>query len=227
MAMGRVQLALGSYRSLREVVFHTLRQAILSGDLPAGAPLVETELAKEMGISTTPLREALRMLELEGLVLSIPHRGTFVTKLSEADLRDACEVRAALEGMAGFCAASKITPEQLTELRSLLTQAEACIVARDYQTTYRTNARFHHLIWEAGGNRRLIGLLEMMVDLIRAISLRVFKVEGQPEINWRQHMEILRALESRGPERTQQLLFEHILSMVPLVSEVGDPEQPE
>ncbi len=225
MVVGRAQLAAGNCRSLREVAFHMLRQAILNGDLKAGAPLVETEIAKEMGISTTPLREALRMLELEGLVLSIPHKGTFVTELSEADLRDACEVRAALEAAAGYSAASKITPEQLMELRSLLEQAEAYITVRDYPAAHRTNARFHHLIWEASGNKRLINMLETMMDRIHAISIRLFKVPGQAEVSWGQHKEILDALESRDPQRTRELFFQHILAMSPLLSEERlDPE---
>ncbi len=224
MVVGRAQLATGSYRSLRELAFHSLRWAILSGDLKAGAPLVETELAKEMGISTTPLREALRMLEHEGLVRGIPHKGTFVTGLSEEDLRDACEVRAALESVAGYGAALRSTPEQVAELHSLLEQAAAQIAGCDYSAARSTNAKFHHLIWEASGNKRLIGMLETMIDRIHAISVRLFRVPGQAEVGWGQHREILDAIESGDSSRARELLFRHILAMIPHMSEPLDPE---
>lgn len=225
MVGSRTRLRVSNYRSLREVAFHSLRQAILSGDLKTGAPLVETELAREMGISTTPLREALRMLELEGLVRGIPHKGTFVTGLSEDDLKDACEVRAALESVAGYSAASKITPEQLAEMRSLLEQARVCIAERDFAAAHNINARFHHRIWEASGNRQVVGMLEMMKDRIHAISARLFRVPGQAEEGWRQHKEILDAIESGDALQARELLFRHILAMIPHISSSLDLER--
>ena len=114
---GDFQIDMNEYLPLRDVVFNTLRQAILRGELKPGERLMEIQLAQRLGVSRTPVREAIRKLELEGLVLMIPRKGAEVAEITIKDLEDVLQVRAALEELAVRDACEKITEEQLKELR--------------------------------------------------------------------------------------------------------------
>ena len=111
------EVNMNDFLPLRDVVFNTLRQAILRGELQPGERLLEIHLANKLGVSRTPIREAIRKLELEGLVLMIPRRGAVVAEITEKSLRDVLEVRRALEELAVKLACQKIKPEEIEELK--------------------------------------------------------------------------------------------------------------
>jgi DNA-binding GntR family transcriptional regulator len=113
---------LNDYKPLREVIFNTLREAIIVGELKPGERLMEVQLADKMGVSRTPVREAIRKLELEGLVVMVPRKGAQVADLSVKDIMDVLEVRATLDGLATALSAQRITDEELKELRHVNTQ---------------------------------------------------------------------------------------------------------
>ena len=108
---------MNEYLPLRDVVFNTLRQAILRGELKPGERLMEIQLANKLGVSRTPIREAIRKLELEGLVLMIPRKGAEVAEITEKNMRDVLEVRKALEELAVQLACEKITDEEIEEMK--------------------------------------------------------------------------------------------------------------
>ena len=108
---------MNEYLPLRDVVFNTLRQAILRGELKPGERLMEIQLANKLGVSRTPIREAIRKLELEGLVLMIPRKGAEVAEITEKNMRDVLEVRKALEELAVQLACEKITAEEIEEMK--------------------------------------------------------------------------------------------------------------
>ena len=110
---------MNEYLPLRDVVFNTLRQAILKGELAPGERLMEIQLAEKLGVSRTPIREAIRKLELEGLVLMIPRKGAEVAKISEKSLRDVLEVRRSLEELAIELACQRMSPEDLAKLEQM------------------------------------------------------------------------------------------------------------
>ena len=107
---------MNEYLPLRDVVFNTLRKAILKGELKPGERLMEIALAERLGVSRTPVREAMRKLELEGLVVMIPRRGAQVANITEKDLNDVLEVRISLENLSIENACARMTEEQLAEL---------------------------------------------------------------------------------------------------------------
>lgn len=115
--MHNFQMNINEYLPLRDVVFYTLRQAILKGELEPGERLMEMQLAEQLGVSRTPIREAIRKLELEGLVLMIPRRGAIVAKITEKDLKDVLEVRASLERLSTKLACERMEEETIEELR--------------------------------------------------------------------------------------------------------------
>ena len=114
----KFQVSMDEYLPLRDVVFNTLRQAILRGELKPGERLMEIQLANKLGVSRTPIREAIRKLELEGLVLMIPRKGAEVAEITEKSLKDVLEVRRALEELAVEIACEKMTAQQIEELKA-------------------------------------------------------------------------------------------------------------
>ena len=113
-------IKLDSYQPLREVVCETLREAIRGGVLKPGERLMEIQLADELGVSRTPVREAIRKLELEGYVIMLPRRGTYVANLSIRDINEVFEIRTTLDALASGLAAERITAEELEKLERLL-----------------------------------------------------------------------------------------------------------
>ena len=118
------QVDMDQYLPLRDVVFNTLRQAILRGELKPGERLMEIQLANKLGVSRTPIREAIRKLELEGLVLMIPRRGAEVAEITEKSLRDVLEVRGALEELAVDLACERIKEDDIEKLREAAKEFE-------------------------------------------------------------------------------------------------------
>ena len=124
------QVNMNEYLPLRDVVFNTLRQAILRGELKPGERLMEIQLANKLGVSRTPIREAIRKLELEGLVLMIPRKGAEVAEITEKSLRDVLEVRKALEELAVKLACDRMTKQQMSQLKE---------AAKEFEETLKTN----------------------------------------------------------------------------------------
>ena len=147
------------YLPLRDVVFKTLRQAILRGELEPGERLMEIQLAERLGVSRTPIREAIRKLELEGLVLMIPRKGAEVAKISESNLRDVLEVRRSLEELAIDLACQRMTPEELEELKVTQEKFALAIKNGDAMQIAETDERYHEIIYDSTKNARLVQIL--------------------------------------------------------------------
>lgn len=125
-------IRLDAYRPLREVVSETLRKAIKDGVLKPGERLMEIQLAEELGVSRTPIREAIRKLELEGFVVMVPRRGTYVADISLKDIAQVFEIRSALEQLSAGLAAERITPDELEDLERILVEVNGYIQHDDF-----------------------------------------------------------------------------------------------
>ena len=145
---------LNSYQPLREVVCETLRDAIRKGVLKPGERLMEIQLAEELGVSRTPVREAIRKLELEGYVIMMPRRGTYVANLSIRDVNEVFEIRTTLDSLASGLAAERITDEELERLQHLLVAIGGYIEANDMDKIVETDMEFHDILYQASRNTR-------------------------------------------------------------------------
>ena len=154
-----LKVTMNEYLPLRDVVFNTLRQAILKGELKPGERLMEIQLADRLGVSRTPVREAIRKLELEGLVVMIPRKGAEVASITESDLQDVLEVRRALEELAGSKACERITKEELVKLKEASAEFEKIIDSGDLTMIADADMHFHDIIYQATGNARLNQIL--------------------------------------------------------------------
>lgn len=178
-----LQINMDEYLPLRDVVFHTLRQAILRGTLKPGERLMEIQLANKLGVSRTPIREAIRKLELEGLVLMIPRRGAEVAEITEKSLRDVLEVREALEILAVQLACEKMTPEGLEDLKVAAKEFEEVIECGDITTIAEADVKFHDIIYRATDNDRLIQLLNNLREQMYRYRVEHLKnEEARPKI---------------------------------------------
>lgn len=149
-----------TYRTVKNALVDRIREEILQGTYPPGQHLRLEELARRFGVSHMPIREALRHLEAEGIVTNIPHKGTFVTRLTAAEMEDIYDIRSTLEALATRLAVPRLTPEVLAELEQIL---EAMDGAMDALPTFiMLNHRFHMTLYSASGRRHLCELLRTL-----------------------------------------------------------------
>lgn len=160
--------------SLRGRVFHRLREDILAGEYKEGEELKEITIGAEMGVSRTPVREALRQLELEGLVKIIPNKGAYVTGISEGDIHDIYYIRSYLEGLCARWACRHITKEQIEQLEEIVYLSEFHVKKKHMEQLVELDNKFHEIIYEASKSRILGNLLHDFhhyVERARRISL--------------------------------------------------------
>ena len=198
-----------------------LRKRIDSHALLPGQRLDEAELAEQLGISRTPLREALKVLSAEGLVDLRPHKGCFVTELGLRDLEEIFPIMATLEGRVAHEVASKRTPAQLKSLDALHEKLERHAAANDLDRYYETNYIFHDRMQECAGNRWLqivIGDLRKLLKLSRHHSLRL---EGRLEASLSEHRALMQALHGQDADAAERIMREHLLAQLVALRELS------
>jgi len=204
---------------LRDVIFETLRKAIITGEIKPGERLMEVAIAEQMGVSRTPVREAIRRLEAEGLVTMVPRKGTHVSELSSKDIIDVLEVRGALDKLATGLAAKRIKPQQLRALESIHKQYIAFVEKENIEGAVRKDIEFHDAIYAASGNSRLIGVLSTLKEHIyrfRVIYLRDMDIAEHVE---QEHRQILDALKEGNEQLAAELAEKHIKSQMESIVE--------
>lgn len=203
-------IIMDEYLPLRDVVFNTLRRAILKGELKPGERLMEIALAERLGVSRTPIREAMRKLELEGLVVMIPRRGAQVANITEKDLNDVLEVRIALEKMAIEKACQLITEEELAELEKAAKDFAKAIDEENVVMLAETDVIFHDIIYKASGNVRLNQVLNNLREQIYRYRVEYLKDEATRNDLIKEHEMICNALRARDAEKAMEITFQHI-----------------
>lgn len=159
-----LQTNMDEFLPLRDVVFNTLRQGILTGELKPGERLMEIHLANKLGVSRTPIREAIRKLELEGLVTMIPRRGAEVAQITEKSLRDVLEVRRALDALSVELACDRIDDEELAALGKACESFEKAVSTGEPKKIAQADVEFHNIIVKAAGNTRLVQLINNLSE---------------------------------------------------------------
>lgn len=201
---------MNEYLPLRDVVFQTLRQAILRGELKPGERLMEVRLAKKLGVSRTPIREAIRKLELEGLVLMIPRRGAEVAEITEKSMRDVLEVRRALEVLAVSLSCDRISGEQIEALKEAAGEFDRSLTLDDVTRTAEADVHFHDIIYRSTDNQRLIQLLSNLGEQMYRYRVEYLKHrEFHPQIS-REHKELISYLEAGQKGQAEEKIAVHI-----------------
>lgn len=208
--MSDLKMNANEYLPLRDVVFKTLREAILKGNLAPGERLMEIQLANQLGVSRTPIREAIRKLELEGLVLMIPRRGAEVARITEKDLKDVLEVRTSLEELAINLACERISGEAVTELETALENFKTAINDGDVTKIAESDVAFHDIIFAATDNARLIQIVNNLREQMYRYRLEYLKDYTTHDRLYKEHEQIVEAIAGRDKDRARKLIVEHI-----------------
>lgn len=198
------------YLPLRDVVFHTLRDAILTGKLVPGERLMENQLADKLGVSRTPVREALRMLALENLVELVPRKGAQVLDMSEKDIVNILEVRGSLESLATSIACAKMKKEELQQLKSLEAEFEHAIDENDLERIIQLDEDFHDLIFKSTENDKLTQIYQNLRIQLYRYRMAHLKVDSSIPAVVAHHRGILRAIENHDADEGATVAHGHI-----------------
>lgn len=203
--------------SLSSRVFQKIRDNILNGTYKEQDELRENTIGKELGVSRTPVREALRQLELEGLVTIIPNKGAYVTGITPKDVKDIYIVRSLLEGLCARWATEHITEEQLDELEEIVLLSEFHIKKEGHNNIEQIailDGRFHAVLYEASDSRILSHVLMDFHRYVQMARKSSIVSEERARKSIREHKQILRAIKEQDADLAEQLANEHILHVI-------------
>lgn len=221
------EVNMNEYLPLRDVVFNTLRKAILRGELKPGERLMEIQLANKLGVSRTPIREAIRKLELEGLVLMIPRKGAEVAQITEKNMQDVLEVRKALEELSVQLACERITPAQVEEMKMAAEDFRKVLKSGDVTKIAEADVKFHDIIFAATNNQRLITLLNNLREQMYRFRVEYLKQkECYPQL-LEEHDKLIALISGGEVEEACELMGCHIDNQASTVSDVIRRDQVE
>lgn len=208
--MNDFQIDMDEFLPLRDVVFNTLRKAILTGQLKPGERLMEVHLANKLGVSRTPIREAIRKLELEGLVIMIPRRGAEVAQITEKSLKDVLEVRRTLDVLSVELACERISEEEKQQLKMACLEFEKATKGKDASVIAKADVKLHDIIVDATGNQRLKQLVNNLSEQMYRYRFVYIKDESQHEKLIAEHHEIYEGILAGDKERAAKAAGIHI-----------------
>jgi DNA-binding GntR family transcriptional regulator len=202
---------LGDRKSAGEHIFEHLKQAILRGDIPAGSRMVETRIAETMGVSRTPVREAIHKLEREGFLTKQAHTGFTVAGLTREDIEECFGIRAVLEGYAARLATVKHTPEQLRPLIRKNDLFRKHLEKDDLKALPKINTDLHNMIYVLSGSPKLIKMIHDLNEQILRFREIILKSKSLARASYKDHSEMLAMMQERREEEVEKLVREHIL----------------
>lgn len=205
-----LKLNSNEYLPLRDVVFQSLRQAIIAGEFAPGERLMEITLANKLGVSRTPVREAIRMLELEGLVVMIPRKGAEVAKITQKDLRDSLEVRSAIEELSVTLACDRITEEGKSRLKEACIAFKEAICTKHVPSIVKGDEAFHDVIFEASQNQRLITIAHNLREQVYRYRVEYVKDFLYHDVLVKEHDEITNAILVGDKETARKVMRDHL-----------------
>jgi DNA-binding GntR family transcriptional regulator len=197
-------------RNLKEVVYQRLKKGIINHEVLPGMRLREEELAEKLGVSRTPIREAINRLHQEGIVVVIPRRGAYVARLTREEIIENLFIREVLEGLAARLAAENISSSSLAEMRACITQFVSKDLLADLENYSQANVQLHKMIIAASKCKKLINLIHNLFDQMDVVRLRTISFPGRAEKSLIEHMEIIDALEKKDGARAEKLVRAHI-----------------
>lgn len=215
-----LKLKIDEFMPLRDVVFQTLREAILRGTLKPGDRLLEVSLADKLGVSRTPVREALRMLEQEGLVVNTPKRGAAVAGMSVKDMEDVLTIRETLEELAVRLACDRISEEGKAALLATKTEFEKSLKKGELSLIAECDERFHDVIFRESNNPRLVSMLENLRSQIYRYRLEYLKNEDNYPALLKEHNAIYDGICNKKKQDVSTVMREHIGNQVETVKQI-------
>ncbi len=196
--------------SLGGRIFLQLQNDIINGKYKEGDSLIETKLSEELGVSRTPIREAIRQLELEGLVQSIPNKGAIVKGITVQDIEDIYTIRMMIEGLAARWAAEKITDSELEQLKEIIEFEEFYTAKNDAVHLQQFDSRFHDIIFSASKSKPLMHTLSTFHHYVQTARIASLASPGRAQKALEEHRAILQAIAEHDPEKAEKLTTQHV-----------------
>lgn len=212
------RLEIRNYKPLGEVVFEYLRNAILAGELKPGERLMEVTLAEQLGVSRTPVREAIRKLEKESFVIMIPRKGAYVADLTKKDIMEMLEIRKELEGFAAALAADRMALSEKEALGKVVERFNESLINMDKKSMIECDNEFHSLIFEATKNQRLINIIYDLHDQFQRFRLIYFNEFNNYKEIQASHNRIFDAIIKKDPKGARAEAESHVESIRDLVN---------
>lgn len=203
-------IKLDAYKPLRDIVCEAMRQAMVDGVFHPGERLMEIQLAEDLGVSRTPVREAIRKLELEGFVVIIPRRGTYVADISIRDINEVYEIRIALDVLAAGLAAARISSEDFLKLNDYLRKIEECIENNDTDKLVELDVAFHDVLYHASNNKRLVGIISNLREQMTRIRTRSMNYRDRRHETFQEHKKLVAAIADKNIEEAKRIAREHL-----------------
>jgi DNA-binding GntR family transcriptional regulator len=197
-------------KTLHEEIANNLRDMIMSGELREGDKIKENDLCDMMGISKTPLREALRVLSAEGLIRLIPNRGSYVTTPTFEEIKEMFDVMSVLEGVCARTAAEKMNGKDFSKLEKLHNKLEESFRRRDQKKYIHQNNSYHALVQELAGNKTLNQIVNGLRQKILLYRFQSLNLPERFEQSIREHRDLLAAFRNRDPEKAEMLMTSHL-----------------
>lgn len=218
-------LKIEGYELLSQKVYRALKTEIIKGSLKPGTKLLEGKIAKQMKVSRTPIREALRELAAEGFVKISPNQGVVVSNASVEDVQEVLQIRGVLEGLAARLATKMISEEEIKELEKYQKQMEYYTKKDDVLAFSEMDAEFHELILNICSNNRLIQIRKNLSDQAHRYRIRSLGVPGRLKYSLKEHQEILKALKRKDSEQADRLSQKHIENVLANILAHKDKEE--
>ena len=196
--------------SLRGRVFNKIREDILSGKYKENDELKEIAIGEELGVSRTPVREAFRQLELEGLIQIVPNKGAYVTGITIEDVKDIYMIRSKLEGLCAAWACEHITDEQLEEMEENIYLAKFHAERGHFEQMAELDSRFHEILYESCNSKMLEHLLKDFHQYVQRVRKKTLSTTERGIASNLEHQKIMEAIKAKNPEDAERLATVHI-----------------
>lgn len=200
--------------SLKDKAYAAIKEAILSLRFEPGMPLVESDLAQQLGISKTPVRDALQELEREGFVTRVPFKGTYVTDVTVPDMVEIFQLRAVLEGLAARLATPALSQEELDRIERNLTAAEAALAEGDLACCSEHGQCLHVTILDKAGNERLTSITHNLDDHVKRFRIISDRISGRLDRSVKEHRRVQAAFSQRDPAAAEAAMRDHLFSVL-------------
>ncbi|MGB9629992.1 MAG: GntR family transcriptional regulator [Thermodesulfobacteriota bacterium] len=197
-------------KSLREEIYESLKKSILHGKLKGGQRLVEEQLANQVGISRTPVREAFHKLERDDLVKRRPKGGFIVREFTEEDVEEIFGIRTALESYAAYLATLHITPDEINALEKKVKEAEKALKGGDEDKAVKVHTEFHDLLYDACKSRKLIEMINNFRDYFYRYRYALLHTESGMKVSIQDHRQMLEAMKRKNPRLVERLVRKHL-----------------
>ncbi|SHF07360.1 GntR family transcriptional regulator [Alkalibacter saccharofermentans] len=217
-----LKIDMDTYKPLREIVFTTMREAIINGDFKPGQRLMEVQLAEQMGVSRTPVREAIRKLELEGLVVMVPRKGAYVAGLSSEDVKEVLEIRAVLEGLAASLAAKNASAADIEQLQEIVEKFKVAAEEKDVVRLINFDSDFHDVMYRASKNKKLIQLISALREQVQRFRVAYFTKIRSTQTLIEEHNDLVSSIVNNEPDRARAIAEKHISTTEKLITSIEE-----